>query len=86
MTQSAQESARVALMLIWAPDQHVKQFVKLSEIYLERGNIFSQSALAIRDVNTKECKHIIKENSGVFLQRGSYLCSSGLLFLFHMLF
>lgn len=54
------------LTLICAPDQHVMQFVKLSEIYLERGNIFLQSALAIKDVSTKESKHIIKENSVFF--------------------
>lgn len=34
------ESAWVAPAQIWAPDQCVRQFVKLSEIYLERGNIF----------------------------------------------
>lgn len=28
--------------MIWALDQHVEQFVKLSEIYLERGNIFAK--------------------------------------------
>lgn len=54
------------LTLICAPDQHVKQFVELSEIYLERGNIFLQSALEIMDISTKEFKHIIKEHSGVF--------------------
>ena len=29
-------------MMIWALDQHVEQFVKLSEIHLERGNIFAK--------------------------------------------
>lgn len=44
------------LTLICAPDQHVKQFVELSEIYLEGGNIFLQSALEIMDISTKEFK------------------------------
>lgn len=52
--------------LICAPDQRAKWFVELSEIYLERGNIFLQSAFAIMDISTKEFKHIIKENSVLF--------------------
>lgn len=49
IAQSAQQSAS---MLIWAPDQHVKQSVMLSEIYLERGNHLSNQGYKYSRVQT----------------------------------
>lgn len=52
IAQSAQQSAWAALMLIWAPDPHVKQSVVLSEIYLERGNHLSNQGYKYSRVQT----------------------------------
>lgn len=52
IAQSAQQSAWATSMLIWAPDQHVKQSVMLSEIYLERGNHLSNQGYKYSRVQT----------------------------------
>lgn len=87
MTQSVQESARVAITQIWATDQHVKQFVKLSVIYLERGNLCKFLAKCFSNGYKKhKCFFFCKQThylGKLFLKKtfGSNLCGFGLYFI-----